>query len=335
MQMIIIYKNNCSNHVKLRGMKKLLFLFIFMGLLEAAPRTQVHMGTLISIEVDEQNLSDDVFGLFKDLDNRLSTYKSDSEISSLNRDYKINASLTTRNILERSLEMSRLSDGAFDVTIGSFTHGVYRFGYDNEHLPSHAELQKSGKNVGSKRIVLEGNNVRILPKTVIDLGGIAKGYAVDLSLELLERYRVKKAVVAASGDIGCLGACDIQIRDPFHLDGFIALIRSSLPRLAISTSGNYERYIKNKTHNHLINPVTGRSEQQYASITLIDIEDNTRIDALATAVSVMESKKAKALLDSLNIAYVLIHNDGLIIKSAMPVGVSVTFVTDIPALNAI
>lgn len=321
MQTIIIYENNRSNHVKLRGMKKLLFLFIFMGSLEAAPRTQIHMGTLISVEVDEQNLSDDVFALFKDLDNRLSTYKSDSEISSLNRNYEINASITTQNILERSLEMSRLSDGAFDITIGSLTHEAYRFGYDNEHLPSHTELQKSGKRVGSKRIVLEENKVKILPETMIDLGGIAKGYTVDLSLELLERHRVKKAVVAASGDIGCLGPCDVQIRDPFHLDGSIALIRSSLPRLAISTSGNYERYIKNKTHNHLINPKTGRSEQRYASITLIDTGDNTRIDALATAVSVMEEKKAIALLDSLSIGYVLIHNNGSIIKSALPMGV--------------
>jgi thiamine biosynthesis lipoprotein len=135
--------------------------------------------------------------------------------------------------------------------------------------------------------VLEENKVKILPETMIDLGGIAKGYAVDLSLELLERHRVKKAVVAASGDIGCLRACEVVIQDPFHSDGSITLIRSSLPRTAISTSGNYERYIKNKTHNHLIDPKTGRSEQRYASITLIDTGDNTRIDALATAVSVM------------------------------------------------
>ncbi|MFH0709943.1 MAG: FAD:protein FMN transferase [Pseudomonadota bacterium] len=328
MQIIIIYENTHSNHVKLRGMKKLLFFCLLIGLLHASQRTQVHMGTLIRVEVDEQNLSDDVFALFKDLDNRLSTYKSDSEISRLNRNYEINASITTQNILERSLEMSQISDGAFDVTVGSLTHGAYRFGYDDEHLPSHSELQKSGKRVGSKRIVLEENKVKILPETMIDLGGIAKGYAVDLSLELLERHRVKKAVVAASGDIGCLSSCDVQIQDPFHLDSSIALIRSSLPHLAISTSGNYERYIKNKTHNHLINPKTGRSEQQYASITLIDRGDNTRIDALATAVSVMESKKAIALLDSLSIGYVLIHNDGSIIKSTMPMGVSVTFVTD-------
>jgi len=309
-------------------MKKLLVLCLLLASLHAIQRTQIHMGTLISVEVDDQNLSDNVFALFKDLDNRLSTYKSDSEISALNRDYEINASIATRNILKRSLEMSQISDGAFDVTIGSFTHEAYRFGYDNEHLPSHSELQKLGKFIGSYRIVVESSKVKILPKTIIDLGGIAKGYAVDLSLELLEQHTVKKAVVAASGDIGCLGSCDVQIQDPFHLDGSIAHICSSLPRIAISTSGNYERYIKNKKHNHLIDPKTGLSEQRYASITLIDTKDNTRIDALATAVSVMKEQQAIALLDSLKIGYVLIQNDGSIIKSAMPMGISVTFVTD-------
>ncbi len=306
-------------------MKKLLLLCFLLGSLHAVQRTQVHMGTLIRVDVDEQNLSDDVFALFKDLDNRLSTYKSDSEISRLNRDYEINASITTQNILERSLEMSQISDGAFDVTIGSLTHGAYRFGYDNEHLPSPSELQKLGKFVSSYRIVIEENKVKILPKTIIDLGGIAKGYAVDLSLEVLERHNVKKAVVAASGDIGCLGSCDVQIQDPFHLDGSIALIRSSLPRIAISTSGNYERYIKNKTHNHLINPRTGRSEQRYASITLIDTGDNTRIDALATAVSVMEEKKAIAMLKCLHIDYILIHNDKTMVKNTSLSGLSVVF----------
>lgn len=312
----------------LRLMKKLLLFCLLIGSLHASQRTQVHMGTLISVEVDEQNLSDAVFMLFKDLDNRLSTYKSDSEISQLNQKLEGFVSPVAQKVLERSLEMFRLSDGAFDITIGSLTHGAYRFGYEDEHLPSTSELQKLKKFVGSERIVLGGNHVKLLPGTIIDLGGIGKGYAVDLTIDRLQHTGLTKAVVAASGDIGCLGSCDVQIRDPFHSDGSIALIYSSLQRIAISTSGNYERYIKNKTHNHLINPKTGRSEQRYASITLIDTGDNTRIDALATAVSIMDEKKAIALLNSLKIGYVLIHNDGSIIKSTMPMGVSVTFVTD-------
>lgn len=299
-------------------MKIVFTLCLSVLLLWGNQRTQAHMGTLISVNVEDQNISDEVFSLFADLDNRLSTYKSDSEISRLNRDLDSNVSEVTRQVLQRSMEMSHLSDGAFDVTIGAITHGLYRFGYDKEKLPSKIQLQQSGKWVGVHRMKIQENHVTLLPDTIIDLGGIGKGYAVDVAMDTLIKRGIFKSVIAASGDIGCLGACTVEIQDPFHPKGHIATITSTLPRLAVSTSGNYERYIKNKTHNHLINPKTGKSQQRYASITLIDEGDNTRIDALATAVAVMDAKKAIAMLNKLNIAYVLIHNDGTVIKSSMP-----------------
>jgi len=295
-----------------------------MSLSCGAQRTQVHMGTLISVNVEDHNLSDEVFALFSDLDNRLSTYKNDSEISRLNRNGQLDVSTVTRKVLERSLEMSELSHGAFDVTIGSVTHGVYRFGYENEQLPSKLQLQKAQQSVGVNRIHLEESRVRISEGTIIDLGGIGKGYTVDLAMETLQNKGISKAIVAASGDIGCLGECTIEIRDPFHPNGSIARVVSKLPRFAISTSGNYERYIKNKTHNHLIDPKTGKSQQHYASITLIDTQDNTRIDALATAVSVMEEKKAIKMMKKLKISYVLIRNDGTMITSTLPIGVDLS-----------
>ena len=304
-------------------MKVLLVLLMTIVLLWGSSRTQVHMGTLIGVNVEDQNLSDEVFFLFSDLDNRLSTYKADSEISRLNRDLDLNVSEVTRRVLERSMEMSRISNGAFDVTIGSVTHGAYRFGYDNEHLPSKQQLQKSEKYVGAHRMKVEGNHVTLLANTIIDLGGIGKGYAVDLAMDMLQKRGVIRSVVAASGDVGCLGECTIEIQDPFHPSGHIATITSTLPRLAVSTSGNYERYIKNKTHNHLIDPKTGISQQRYASITLIDTSDNTRIDALATAVSIMEENKAIAMLKKLKIAYVFIRNDGTMVESEMPKGVNI------------
>lgn len=320
-------------HGKLLSMKTLFLLLLTLSSLYAVPRTQVHMGTLISVEVNEENLSDNVFDLFRELDNRLSTYKNDSEISRLNRDYELNTSEITRKILVRSLEITHISDGAFDVTIGSLTHGAYRFGYDNERIPSKEVLLKSEKFVGSYRMKIEGNQVKILPGTIIDLGGIGKGYAVDLAMGKLQSNGVTKAVVAASGDIGCLSECRVEIQDPFHPNAHIATIQSTLPRFAVSTSGNYERYIKNKTYNHLIDPKTGQPEQYYASVTLIDMGDNTRLDALATAVSVIKEKKAIVMLEKLKIAYVLIRNNGTIIKSTMPSGISVTFITDTPTLN--
>lgn len=290
-------------------MKILFVLCMFVLVLSGAQRTQVHMGTLISVTMEEDNISDEVFDLFRDLDERLSTYKSDSEISRLNRQLELDVSDVTRRVLERSIEMSRLSHGAFDVTIGSVTHGAYRFGYDNEQLPSKLQLQKAEQSVGVNRMHLKENRVSIDEGTIIDLGGIGKGYAVDLAIEKLQNKGVAKAIVAASGDIGCLDECTVEIRDPFHPSGAIATVVSKLPRFAISTSGNYERYIKNKTHNHLIDPKTGKSQQFFASVTLYGNGDNTKLDALATAVSIMPLQKALELLQKEKIDYLLILNN--------------------------
>lgn len=305
---------------------KWLLLLSFLSLCASAQmRTQVHMGTLIGVNVEDIALSDAVFEEFALLDRLLSTYKSDSEISRLNRDNEIIPSPVTREILDHSLEMYRLSDGAFDVTIGSLTHNAYRFGYTNEHLPSPKKIEKQSRFIGSDRIIIADEKIYTIKGTVIDLGGIAKGYAVDRSLALLENRGVRKAVVAASGDIGCLGACEIAIQDPFYANRNIANVSSSLKRFSISTSGNYERYIKTKAHNHLINPKSHKPQQWFASVTLMDTGDNTRLDALATAVSVMDENKAIVMLEKLNIKYLLIRNDGRMLKSEMPHGVTLHY----------
>jgi len=304
-------------------MKYLLLILVLTVLAYPKERTQVHMGTLITLDLEDAHAADAVFDLFRELDARLSTYKNDSEISRLNRRETTSVSSVTRAILERSLQMYRLSAGAFDVTIGSVTHDAYRFGAE-ERLPDTKTLHQALKRVGSERIRIGSDRIELDPGTKIDLGGIAKGYAVDLAVGLLHERGTEKGVIAASGDIGCIGPCDVRIADPFHPDGHIATVSSTLNRFAISTSGNYERYIKSKTHNHLIDPKSGMSEQRYASITLMDVGDNTRIDALATAVSVMEEEKALSLLRSLKMGYFLIRNDGKMIHGGTPEGVSVT-----------
>ncbi|MDD5717230.1 MAG: FAD:protein FMN transferase [Sulfuricurvum sp.] len=290
-----------------------------------AERTQVHMGTMIHVNVSDVNASDAVFNEFGYLDQTLSTYKKDSEVSLLNRNFELNASEVTREILVRSVEMYRLSEGAFDVTVGSLTHKGYRFGYDDERLPDLGEVERLGQSIQSTRIHIVGKTVRVEPKTVIDLGGIGKGYAVDRGMAILIQRGITKGIIAASGDIGCLDACDIAVQDPFHPDGSIATIQSTLKRFAVSTSGNYERYVKNKSNNHLINPKTYQPQQQYASVTLMDTGDNTRLDALATAVSVMGEKRAISMLEKLDIAYILVRNDGTITHKIRIPGVRVTF----------
>ncbi len=295
-------------------MKTLWILFIINIILWADERTQVHMGTLISVRTPDIDTSDAIFNLFRELDESLSTYKNDSEISRLNRLGEMDLTPRTQKVLERSLEISALTHGVFDITIGSVSFGAYHFG-ENECLPDKNQLHKALKHVGTDKLKLIGNHASLAKGSVIDLGGIGKGYAVDLAIDLLQKRQIVSAIVAASGDIGCIGPCDISIADPFHPNSIFTTLHSKLPRFAISTSGNYERYIKNKSHNHLLNPKTGKSEQLFASVTLYGDGDNTALDAIATAVSIMTLHDAISLLNDKKIEYFLILNNGNVIKS--------------------
>lgn len=305
-------------------MRLVSILFFITLTLFSSERMQVHMGTMISVKVDDENASDAVFKLFRELDDSLSTYKANSEISRLNRYGKLQLTVQTKVVLERSLEISKLTNGVFDVTIGALSHGAYHFGA-NERVPNKTELKRALSNVGTDKLQIKDDYAFLSRGALVDLGGIAKGYAVDLSIELLKKRGVDKAVVAASGDIGCIGACEISITDPFSPERTFATIHSALPIFAVSTSGNYERFIKNKTHNHLLNPKTGKSEQLFASVTLMDNGDNTRLDAMATAVSIMSLKDAIALLEREKICFVLVLNSGEILKSELPDRVVVDF----------
>lgn len=280
------------------------------------------MGTFISVKTAQELDSDRIFLLFSELDQTLSTYKPDSEISRLNRGERFEVSLKTRDILNRSIEIHQMTDGAFDITVGAWTHKGYRFGYKKENVLDDQKRESLGLLTGMNRMHMDDTTVWVQEGTTLDLGGIAKGYAVDLSLELLEHKGVSESVVSASGDIGCLGECTVWIQNPFVPNGYIGKIHSNLPRLAVSTSGNYERYIKSKENNHLLNPKTGKPQQIYASVTLISDKDNTKLDALATAVTVMDEQKALYLLQKEQIAFVLIHNDGTCIQSPLMKGIS-------------
>lgn len=284
----------------------------------------MHMGTLIKVQTPNVEDSDAVFTIFSDLDQKLSTYKPDSEISRLNRGEQFDVSPQTLEVLERSLQMEHLTGGAFDITVGAWSHRGYRFGYEDEKLMNDQQRDALRLFVGGKRIhITHDKKVLLEPETVLDLGGIAKGYAVDLAVEALKKIGANHSVVSASGDIGCMDQCTVMIQSPFVSDGYIGRIDSSLPRLAVSTSGNYERYIKSKANNHLLDPKTGRPQQKYASVTLISDKDNTKLDALATAVTVMEEEQSLRLLKKEKIDYILIHNDRTCIQSHTIKGIRV------------
>ncbi len=114
--------------------------------------------------------------------------------------------------------------------------------------------------------------------------------------------------MVASGDIRCLGICPIEIHNPLSKTPLLSFTTKE-PDIGISTSGNYNRYVKSKKNNHLINPKTKHSQNNFISITLISHLPNADLDAYATASSVMPKQKAYTFLDSLDLAYVVLESD--------------------------
>ena len=138
---------------------------------------------------------------------------------------------------------------------------------------------------------------------------MGKGFSVDKVSKYYKEQNISNAIIRASGDIRCLSICKIDIQDPFSdkkLLSFTTLKKDT----AISTSGNYNRYIKSTKHNHLINPKTKKSQNKFISITLISNLSNADLDAYATTASVMPMKKAYEFLDSFDLGYIVLQGDG-------------------------
>ncbi|WP_418640395.1 FAD:protein FMN transferase [Sulfurimonas sp. ST-27] len=275
-------------------------------------RTKVLMGTFVSISVDKEDKKflKPSFEIIKRVDNSLSTYKKNSPISQLNQNRHASLDKYSYEALTLSLKYYKQTHGYFNIAIGTITKDLYRFGA-KERIALKNELEKSSVSVNELRFDKDeaflGNAVKI------DLGGMGKGFAVDKVSEFLLQNKVKKAVVALSGDIRCIGSCKIAVNNP--LDVTHPLVTFIIHNSGVSTSGNYNRYIKSTKYNHLINPKTKESEQKFISITLVSKLPSATLDAYATAASVMPIKETYAFLDSKKIGYIILQADKKLVIS--------------------
>ncbi|OHD95672.1 MAG: thiamine biosynthesis protein ApbE [Sulfurimonas sp. GWF2_37_8] len=276
-------------------------------------RTKVALGTFVSISADERYKKDveTAFGIIEDVEASLSSYRINSPISKLNEDkYAVLDALSYEALL-LSQNYYHKTQGYFDITVGSITKDLYRFGAD-ERLASERELQNA--TVAFHTLFFDKTQAKLQQNAKIDLGGMGKGFAVDKVAAFLKMQKIKDANIAASGDIRCLHKCKIDIQDPFS-DGVLLSLETLEPDTAITTSGNYNRYVQNKSNNHLIDPKIKKSQQAFASITLISHLPSSDIDAYATAASVMPPQKAYAFLDTLPLAYIIIETDTEYVES--------------------
>ncbi len=290
------------------------------GRIEADSGHRLVMGTfarIVAVAEDSGTANrciEAAFAEIQTVDELMSDYKSDSEISEINRDgFKraVEVSKSTYEVLQRSVEFSKLTRGAFDVTVGPLVD-LLRSAEKKEVVPSEEEIAEAKLKVGYQNLKLDGQN-RTVKFTVdgmrLDLGGVAKGYAVDKAVEAMQKAGAIGGMIDIGGDIRCFGAPPrgkdhwlIGLQDPRKAKGDIdtgePLLVLKLENAAIATSGSYRRFvlIGGKKYSHILDTRTGYSSDELASVTII-ADNATDADALATAVSVMGAKGGLALIE--------------------------------------
>ena len=274
-------------------------------------REDAIMGTRIAVEVWHEDPAaaeraiDAVIAEMHRIDALMSVYKEDSQVSRVNRDaaagpVKVDPELAA--LISRALEFSEMSDGAFDITYASVG---YLYDYRAHKHPTESQIQAALPGINWHHVAVDqvASTIRFTqPGVRIDLGGIAKGYAVDTSIAILGKLGITNATVTAGGDSRILGdrrgrPWIVGIRHPDDRNKVIA--RIPLEDAAISTSGDYERFFDEGgvRYHHIIDPKTGKSPHGIRSVTVI-APTSTIAEGLTKSVFVMGPERGLALIDA-------------------------------------
>lgn len=310
----------------------------FLALMMATPEawsawhevTEPIMGTRVHAELRHEDagtarsLLDQVMAEMRRIEAEYSPYIEDSELSRINREAGSGWVQTTPemiDLLSKSAQISRMTGGAFDITYASV--GRY-YDYREGRRPDDDAIAASIEAINYEFVEIDSEGLRVRfshPLVYIDLGGIAKGYAVDRCIELLQNAGITQASVAAGGDSRILGdrngePWSVGIQDPRE-EGAMAVLLP-LVDTAVSTSGDYERFFEEDgiRYHHILDPRTGDSARDSWSVTILGPEA-TLTDGLSTSVFVLGPDAGLALIDRLpGIDAIIIDADGRLRYSA-------------------
>jgi FAD:protein FMN transferase len=274
-------------------------------------RDEAIMGTAICVELwsDQRAAGEAAIAAVMDemhrIDRTMSPHKADSELSIINRDAGSRAvpvSAEMARLIVRAGELSELSAGAFDITYAAVGQ---LYDYRQRTRPSEAALAEARAAVGWRHLILDtqARTVRFArPGMRIDLGGFAKGHAVDNAVAILRRRGIGHAMVSAGGDSRVIGdrrgrPWTIGVRDPRRPGQVVAML--PLEDVSISTSGDYERFFESEgvRFHHLIDPATGKSPSSIQSVTIL-ADDGLTSEALSKIVFVLGVARGMALVES-------------------------------------
>lgn len=256
-------------------------------------------------------ISKRVFVEFDRIESTMTRYGDISELSRINRfasAQTMPVSKSLFNVLQTANQVSVMSNGAFDITFASLG---YFYDYRQKRVPTPLEIKQHKQAIDYRHVKLDDKKQTIhftQSGVLIDLGGIAKGYAVDQGVGVLVQAGVKYARLSAGGDMRLLGDKKgkpwiVGIKDP-RAKALLSehIVALPLSDVAISTSGDYERFFIDEDGervHHIISPKTGRSVSGIQSVSVIG--PNTMVtDGLSTAIFVLGVKEGIALANKID-----------------------------------
>lgn len=255
----------------------------------------------------------------------ISSWKPTSETSNINKNAgasPVQVSEELFSLIQRALQISNLTDGAFDISYASMDK-LWKYDGSMAQMPSKEAIKKSVAKVGYKDIVLDPKNSTVFLKNKgmkIGFGAIGKGYAADKAKKLLISNGVSGGIINASGDINSWGSkpsgssWQVAITNPLNKNKAFAMLPI---KDAVVTSGNYEKYVtfNSRRYSHIIDPRTGYPSQGIISVTVFAPKAELA-DALATSVFVMGVETGIDRINQLKaVECIIITDTGSIITS--------------------
>jgi len=282
------------------------------------------MGTVVEISVipaDEEAIKE-AFDAIKKVDELMSTYKPESEISILNRQGENHLSPQTSQIIQEAIKFSEMTEGAFDITCRPLIN-LWKRAKKEAKIPTLQEIEEAKRLVSYKKIALEDDLVKLQqPGMQIDLGGIAKGWAVDKAIQALKKRGVRAALINAGGDLYALGRrglwkkWEVGIQHPRDQEKILTTLEVS--DKGVATSGDYRRYftLEGRRFSHIVDPRTGETVEEVPMSVTVVAPDATTADALATGIFVLGPEEGMKLIESLPGVEGLIVSEGMRMDSS-------------------
>jgi thiamine biosynthesis lipoprotein len=260
----------------------------------------------------------------KRIERLLTTFAPDSETNLINENagiapVKVSAEILA--LIQRSLRISAVTDGAFDITYGSIDKQLWNFDRSMTSLPDEATAKSMIRLINYKNVITDPEKQTVMLKEKgmrIGFGGIGKGYAAEMAKALLKKEGIQSGIVNASGDLATWGTqangqpWTVGIAHPDNAAAPFSYM--NITDLALATSGNYEKFavINGKKYSHTINPKTGMPVTGIKSVTIIG--PNAEIaDAMATPVTIMGVKAGINLINQIqHLACIIIDDNNKI-----------------------